>query len=212
MDRDRIREENPYEVIGVPPTASEAEIRRAYFKLVREHPPERDPEPFKRIRAAYEILRDPARRAEWNLFVAVQPPAPPHDPVAGHDNRQRVAAHGLPRSAGGAGAGAGQGRQLAVGARLAAPDRATRLPAPPVITGALRRGNVVELHDLAAEVPRQPVAQVGEQVGIAPRARRQGAVRSGPDQPRGRDRARRALDEGKGADRCPEGSVAGRWC
>jgi curved DNA-binding protein CbpA len=43
---------------------------------VREHPPERDADQFKRIRAAYEILRDPARRAEWDLFVALLPPTP----------------------------------------------------------------------------------------------------------------------------------------
>ena len=70
------QDENPYQVMGLVSTATEKDIRRAYFKLVREHPPERDPDQFKRIRAAYEILRDPARRAEWNLFVAVQPPAP----------------------------------------------------------------------------------------------------------------------------------------
>ncbi len=70
------QDENPYQVMGLAFTATEQEIRRAYFKLVREHPPERDPEPFKRIRTAYEILRDPARRAEWDLFAAVQPPAP----------------------------------------------------------------------------------------------------------------------------------------
>ena len=75
MDRFDL-DENPYQVIGIASTATEQEIRRAYFGLVREHPPERDPESFKRIRAAYEMLRDPARRAQWDLFVAVQPPAP----------------------------------------------------------------------------------------------------------------------------------------
>jgi curved DNA-binding protein CbpA len=76
-DLDRLdQDENPYQVMGLAPTATEQEIRRAYFRLVREHPPERDPDQFKRIRAAYEILRDPARRAEWDLFVAVQPPNP----------------------------------------------------------------------------------------------------------------------------------------
>jgi curved DNA-binding protein CbpA len=69
------QDENPYQVMGLASTVTEEEIRRVYFKLVREHPPERDPDQFKRIRAAYEILRDPARRAEWDLFVALQPPA-----------------------------------------------------------------------------------------------------------------------------------------
>ena len=70
------QDENPYQVMGLAFTATEQEIRRAYFELVREHPPERDPDQFKRIRAAYDVLRDPTRRAEWDLFVAVQPPAP----------------------------------------------------------------------------------------------------------------------------------------
>jgi len=70
------QDENPYQVMELASTATEEDIRRAYFKLVREHPPERDPDQFKRIRAAYEILRDPTRRAEWDLFIAVQPPGP----------------------------------------------------------------------------------------------------------------------------------------
>jgi curved DNA-binding protein CbpA len=69
-------DENPYEVIRVPPTASDNEIRRAYFELVREYPPEQSPEQFKRIRAAYEILRDPVQRVEWDLFIALLPPLP----------------------------------------------------------------------------------------------------------------------------------------
>ena len=76
-DIDRFdQDENPYQVMGLASTATEEEVRRAYFGLVREHPPERDADQFKRIRAAYEILRDPARRVEWDLFVALQPPAP----------------------------------------------------------------------------------------------------------------------------------------
>jgi len=68
------QDENPYQVMGIPFTATEEEIRRTYFGLVREHPPERDPAQFRRVRSAYEILRDPVRRAEWDLFVALQPP------------------------------------------------------------------------------------------------------------------------------------------
>jgi curved DNA-binding protein CbpA len=76
-NRERVdQDENPYQVMGLAFAATDEEIRRAYFRLVREHPPERDPDQFKRIRAAYDVLRDPARRAEWDLFVAVQPPGP----------------------------------------------------------------------------------------------------------------------------------------
>jgi curved DNA-binding protein CbpA len=61
--------ESPYKILGVERTASESEIKQAYFALVREHPPERDPEGFKRIRAAYEKLRAGGERAETDLFL-----------------------------------------------------------------------------------------------------------------------------------------------
>jgi curved DNA-binding protein CbpA len=61
--------ESPYKILGVERTASESEIKQAYFALVREHPPERDPEGFKRIRAAYEKLRTGGERAETDLFL-----------------------------------------------------------------------------------------------------------------------------------------------
>src|SRR5262249_31916810 len=61
--------ESPYKTLGVERTASESEIKQAYFALVREHPPERDPEGFKRIRAAYEKLRAGGERAETDLFL-----------------------------------------------------------------------------------------------------------------------------------------------
>lgn len=47
---------DPYQVLGLEPGASPEEVRRAYFQKVRAHPPERDPEAFKAIRAAYEQL------------------------------------------------------------------------------------------------------------------------------------------------------------
>jgi curved DNA-binding protein CbpA len=61
--------DNPYKVLGVERTASEAEIKQAYFALVRQHSPERDPEGFKRIRAAYEKIRAGGERATTDLFL-----------------------------------------------------------------------------------------------------------------------------------------------
>lgn len=61
--------DNPYKVLGVERNATEAEIKQAYFALIREHPPERDPEGFKQIRAAYEKLRASGERAETDLFL-----------------------------------------------------------------------------------------------------------------------------------------------
>lgn len=59
---------DPFAVLDLPGDADEATIRRRYLELVRKHPPERDPEQFARIRAAYDEARDPARRLEAMLF------------------------------------------------------------------------------------------------------------------------------------------------
>jgi curved DNA-binding protein CbpA len=67
--------DNPYDVLGLPRQASETDIKRAYFQLVRQFPPERQPEKFRVIRTAYEQLRDPEQRARMDLFL-VQPPPP----------------------------------------------------------------------------------------------------------------------------------------
>jgi curved DNA-binding protein CbpA len=64
---------DPYDVLGLDRTATLEEIRRAYFTNVREHPPEREPEVFKRIRAAYDALRTPEAKAATDLFL-IHPP------------------------------------------------------------------------------------------------------------------------------------------
>jgi len=60
--------ENPYTVLGLQPGAPADDVRRAYFRLVKTSPPETHPEEFQRIRAAYETLRSPLRRAELELL------------------------------------------------------------------------------------------------------------------------------------------------
>lgn len=60
---------DPYQVLGVRPGCSEEEIRQRYLTLVRQHPPERDPQQFAAIRQAYEKLRDPVERLKGELFV-----------------------------------------------------------------------------------------------------------------------------------------------
>jgi curved DNA-binding protein CbpA len=60
---------DPYAILGLTRSATPAQIKQAYFALVRAHPPEREPETFKRIRAAYERLRDPERRAETDMLL-----------------------------------------------------------------------------------------------------------------------------------------------
>ena len=49
---------NPYEVLKLQEGADKARVKRAYFRLLREHSPEKDPEGFARIREAYEQLSE----------------------------------------------------------------------------------------------------------------------------------------------------------
>jgi len=65
---------DPYSVLGLKRGASHEEIRRAYFRQVREHPPETDPETFKAIRAAYEQLRSAEQRTVTDLYLIQSPP------------------------------------------------------------------------------------------------------------------------------------------
>jgi hypothetical protein len=50
---------DPFEGLGIAPTLDAAQVKRAYFALLRLHPPHADPEGFRRIRAAYETLTAP---------------------------------------------------------------------------------------------------------------------------------------------------------
>jgi curved DNA-binding protein CbpA len=68
---------DPYAVLVVSPDASDAEVKQAYFAQVRAHPPESDPLAFKRIRAAYEQLRDPEKRLDADMLRLQSWPEPP---------------------------------------------------------------------------------------------------------------------------------------
>lgn len=68
--------QDPYAILGLNRDASADEIKRAYFTLVRAHPPERNPVEFKRIRGAYELLRDPEKRVETDMQLLQHWPEP----------------------------------------------------------------------------------------------------------------------------------------
>lgn len=62
---------DPYAELGISPDASDAEIKAAWRRLARAHHPDHHPddpdaeEKFKKISAAYELISDPTRRAEF---------------------------------------------------------------------------------------------------------------------------------------------------
>jgi len=62
-------DQDPRTTLGIGPEASDGEIRAAYLRRIKEHPPERDPVQFERIRDAYDHLRDPRRRTRELLFA-----------------------------------------------------------------------------------------------------------------------------------------------
>jgi curved DNA-binding protein CbpA len=66
---------DPYAVLGLPPTATPDEIRRAYRRQLRAHHPDTRTTPqslppadehLRRVLAAYAMLRDPERRERYD--------------------------------------------------------------------------------------------------------------------------------------------------
>jgi curved DNA-binding protein CbpA len=70
---------DPYMTLGVPPTATQAEITHAYRIRLRAHHPDTREAPtsddhLREVLAAYALLRDPARRARYDASAVSSPP------------------------------------------------------------------------------------------------------------------------------------------
>lgn len=64
---------NPFDVLGVDEAASDADVKKAYFQMVRQFTPEKHADEFKQIREAYDLLKDPSRRLEAEIFSFTMP-------------------------------------------------------------------------------------------------------------------------------------------
>jgi hypothetical protein len=81
------REEDPFEVLGVPRASDETLVRRAYARLLRHTRPERDAVAFQRLRRAFEralaIVRARGEESGDDAIEHVPPSAPPREVAAG---------------------------------------------------------------------------------------------------------------------------------
>jgi hypothetical protein len=66
--------ENPFEILGVEPGVSHDALRRAYSERVRRFKPDKFPEQFQRIRAAYDLIRNRGG-SELPFFIPTQNPS-----------------------------------------------------------------------------------------------------------------------------------------
>ena len=74
-------------MLGIDETADDEVVRAAYLAAVRRSPPDRDPEGFRRVREAYDAVRDEERRLALRLFG----PAP-LDSLLANQNLRRLGA------------------------------------------------------------------------------------------------------------------------
>jgi curved DNA-binding protein CbpA len=61
---------DPFSILGVDENAGDDEIKRRYLALVRDFPPDREPERFQSYRAAFEALHTERERLAAKLLTS----------------------------------------------------------------------------------------------------------------------------------------------
>lgn len=87
--------ETYYEILGVAREADEREIRSAYRRLAKQYHPDANADPdaserFLKIQEAYEILSNPEKRAEYDVFLATGHARPAYSGDAGSRGYQQT--------------------------------------------------------------------------------------------------------------------------
>jgi len=69
-----------YNILGVSRNATADELKRAYRRLAQEHHPDKggNPERFKEVNEAYQVLSDPQKRAAYDQFGTTDFSSGPH--------------------------------------------------------------------------------------------------------------------------------------
>jgi preprotein translocase subunit SecA len=60
-----------YGILNISKNATPAEVKKAYFTLIRKFPPDRHPQEFMKIREAYEVLADESTRKQYDLVESM---------------------------------------------------------------------------------------------------------------------------------------------
>ena len=78
---------DPFAELGLEFMASEERVRARYLELVKKFPPEKDPEAFQRIQAAFDIAKDPLKIADQLLTDLEERDQPWEDVIQQHSRQ-----------------------------------------------------------------------------------------------------------------------------
>ncbi|WP_456279026.1 J domain-containing protein [Bacillus sp. AK128] len=95
--------ENYYKVLGLSETATDADIKKAYFKKIRQFPNETHPVEFQLLTKAYKILSDQEQRTHYDAQLEEQRAqnrftTKPHPPVQTDTAEQHTVHTGVPNN------------------------------------------------------------------------------------------------------------------